>query len=215
MACEHCEGADRLFDLKGAKKELKVYKKRGALKATRHLIELLEEESFKDKSLLDIGGGIGILQWNHLENNGRDTTGVDASSGYLNIAEEVANEKGLSDKTRFLFGDFLDVHADIPEHDFVTMDKVICCYPDYKTLIKTASSKSKELLAVSFPMDGIIAEFAQWLGIMFMKYIKNNPFRPYVHPVREIERVISESGFDLISQSRSFPWHIRVYKRNN
>ena len=213
MPCEHCCGADQVFDLKTAKKERKRYFKKGPKGATKKLIEALANIPAKDKTLLDIGGGIGILQWNHLKENGLATTHVD-SSGYQTIAKEISNEMGFANRSQFLFGDFVEIQKEIKPHDFVTLDKVVCCYPDYKKLLIAATKKCDETLALSFPMVGFIAKAFQKLGGLDMKYIERSAFRPFVHPVHKIDEVIRSNGFYLASQTMSFPWHVRVYKRS-
>ena len=87
MTCKHCCGADQLFNLKGAEKELKKYRKKGPGKVTTKLIELLTgHDDLAGKTLLDIGGGIGAIQWGFLENGGKYTIDVDASNGYQHVA---------------------------------------------------------------------------------------------------------------------------------
>ncbi|MGB0391183.1 MAG: hypothetical protein ACPGD5_06420 [Salibacteraceae bacterium] len=214
MPCEHCCGADQVFDLKTAKKERKRYFKKGPKGATKRILEALDKFPKKDKTLLDIGGGIGIIQWNHLEAGGSKTTHLDSSSGYQTVAKEIAIKKGFSDHSQFHFGDFVEIQREIKPHDFVTLDKVVCCYPDYEELLIAATKKCDETLALSFPMDGFIAKAFQKVGGLYMKYIERSAFRPFVHPVHKIDEVIRSNGFYLASQALSFPWHVRVYKRN-
>ena len=94
----HCCGADLLFDEKTAKKQYKNYLKKGPSKVTKRLIEQLSSQN-TGKTLLDVGGGIGALQWWFLNNNGDSTIGVDASSGYIKLAKEHAAKSGFKDKT--------------------------------------------------------------------------------------------------------------------
>src|SRR5210317_2078811 len=100
MTCNHCCGADRLFDLKGAKKELKKYKKKGPGKSSKRIISFIFANDTLGKSLLDIGGGIGALQWAFFKQGGIKTFDVDASLGYLNVAESYAIENGYMDKAQ-------------------------------------------------------------------------------------------------------------------
>ena len=213
MTCRHCCGADQLFDLKGARKELKKYKKKGLGKSSRKLIEMMfNNQDLQDKSLLDIGGGIGKIQWAFLQNGGSKSVDVDASLGYLQVAEEYANANDFMEKASFFHGDFVDQSKEIEVADFVTLDKVICCYPDYKSLLKKSLEKCGNSIGVVYPLGGPISKaIIQFNKLYFL--IKKNPFRTYIHSPEEIENFILDQGFTTCYKTIKFPWHVQVYKR--
>lgn len=213
MACEHCCGADQIFDLKGAEKKLKKYKKNGPGTVTKRLINFLSESNQLDgKSLLDIGGGIGAIQWDFLHGGGDLTIDVDASKSYQQVASDYAAELGYGQKVKFVFGDFVDKSAEIPEVDFVTMDKVLCCYPNYQSLLEAALYKCKESIIISFPVGGPIARLFAVLENLYFK-IKKIAFGTYIHSPKQIEELIKSHGFEMTKKSISFPWHIQSYRR--
>ncbi len=210
MTCKHCCGADQLFDLKSAQKEMKKYKKKGAGKSTRKLLSLMYSLNQKNQTLLDIGGGIGAIQWAFMENGGNKTTDVDSSSGYLHVAQEYAAEKGFD--TEFKMADFNDVANEVEAHDIVTLDKVVCCYPDYKLLLGNALDKADKALAMTMPLGGFVSKALGQLTRAYLM-IKKNPFRTYVHNPSEVQSFIESKGFRLSSKGFSFPWLVRVYER--
>ncbi len=212
MTCKHCYDANDLFDLKTARKEKRKYSKKGPSGVTKKLVEFLSDIPRKDKNLLDIGGGIGILQLDHLSRGGSKTTDVDASVAYLEVAKELAIEKGFSEKTSYRQGDFVDDVENLGTFSIVTLDKVVCCYPDFRALLKKSMDHTNEFLALSFPMGGPIAKFVSWLGASWMR-IKGSSFRPYIHSRSEIEGMINQNGFKLEKATRHFPWRVQVYKR--
>lgn len=211
MGCEHCCGADMLFDLKSAQKELRSYKKRGPRKTTKKLLALLSGYDQKGKSLLDIGGGIGAIQWEFVRNGGIKTTDVDSSSGYITVASDYAKEISHND-ANFKISDFNDVQEELDRHDFVSLDKVICCYPEYKNLLGNALNKTGTAIAITMPLGG-------WLSILFAQLttiyliLRKNPFRSYIHSPKQIHNYIESSGFRLSEKALSFPWLVRVYER--
>lgn len=213
MPCEHCCGADRLFDLGSAKKELKKYQKKGPRSATRKLIGLLKSEDLAKATMLEVGGGIGAISWHFLEHGAATVTDVDASSGYIETARNYADTRGWSDKCTFVFGDLTEAAHSIPSHDFLSMDKIICCYPDYKVLLETALSKCKQTFIVSYPVDDPVSGFLNRLVNLYM-WIRKNPYRSYIHPVKEIRQTIHDLDFRLIGKDRSLQWHLELYKRN-
>ena len=204
----HCCGADLLFDEKTAKKQYKNYLKKGPSKVTKKLIEQLSSLD-TGKTLLDVGGGIGALQWWFLNHEGESVVGVDASSGYINMATTHAVKAGLENRTTYIQGDFTEVSSALPKVDTLTLDKVICCYPNYKNILEAATKKAN-VIALSYPMDGIIADAFRGLGVLYMK-AKGNPFRPYVHSVSDIRLTMRNLGYKRENHTLSFPWIVETY----
>ncbi len=214
MTCQHCCDADHFFDLKVAEKDLSKYRKKGVKGATKKLIQALSQFNRKGRSLLDIGGGIGAIQWDHLENGGGRTSDVDASWAYLNAAEKYSRSQGWEEHTTFLQGDFVDQESNPGRHDFVTLDKVVCCYPDFEKLLTKSLEHCEQVIALSFPRGGPIAKLLNLTAIAWMR-IKGSSFRPYIHPKKEMEMLITSHGFSKLSETSSFPWIIQAYARKN
>ena len=212
MTCTHCCGADQFFDLKSAQKKLEKFKRNRVGKATKRLLKLVHLQNVKDKTLLDIGGGIGAIQWSFLEKGGKNTLDVDASNGYLEVAKSYAENNDYMDKVRFLYGDLVDKAGEIKAHDFVTLDKVVCCYPDYKSLLGMALDKCNETIALTYPLGGPISKITAIFENIYF-YFKKNPFHTYIHSPREIERFIISKGFKVVHKKISFPWHVQVYEK--
>lgn len=214
MTCNHCCGADQFFDLKIAEKKMKSFKRKGAGNTTKKLLNLLMQQNLNGKTLLDIGGGIGAIQWFFLENGAKNTLDVDASNGYIKVAKAHAVENELADKAQFLTGDFIDNAEEIQAHDFVTLDKVVCCYPDYKSLIGQALEKCTDTIALTFPLGGPLSKITAIIENIYFSF-KKNPFNTYIHSPREIEEFIVSKGFAPVQKKISFPWHIQIYSRVN
>jgi len=208
----NCCGAERLFNLKAAKKELRKYKKSGPGKPTRALIEAMGTTELKDQTLLDIGGGIGAIQWDFFKKGGAKTTHLEYSEGYLEVAEEYARENSWEGQIAFIQGDFLEVANTVEKHDFVTLDKVICCYPDYKGLLSSALNKCNHTIGMVYPLGGSIANIIVFFAKLFLK-LSGNQFHPYIHPVASIRRLVFDEGFESVHSSVTFPWHVEVYRR--
>lgn len=209
---QNCCGANKIFDLKTAQKEHKKYLKSGPARSTRRLIEAIGAEIPVGRSLLDIGGGIGALQWHFLSNGASWTTDVDYSKGYIQVARTHAAEQGWDGRTHFHEGDFLELSSMIGAHDFITLDKVICCYPDYRGLLTMALSKSKMGLGLVYPMGGWISRSVAYLGRVYLR-LTGNAFRSYIHPVKEVRALVASHGFVKVTSHLSFPWHVELYLR--
>src|SRR5204863_302008 len=60
MTCCQPDSFDAVFSEKRASKDLKRYRKKGPDKTTRLLLDALKADGVAGKTLLDIGGGIGV-----------------------------------------------------------------------------------------------------------------------------------------------------------
>ena len=213
MECNHCCGADQFFDPKVAQKKMRHYKRKGAGKSTKRLLEQLSIYNFENKTLLDIGGGVGAIQWHFLERGGKSTLDVDASNGYIDVAKSYAAANNFEEKAQFLNGDFVDMSEEISRCDYVTLDKVVCCYPDYQSLLGMALQKCDDTIALTFPLAGPISKLTAIVENIYFKF-KKNPFRTFIHSPADIEMFILSKGFSIVSKKISFPWHVRVYKKD-
>ena len=159
-----------------------------------------------------MGGGIGAIQWWFLNQGGKQTYGVDASSGYIELAEEHAAKNNFNESTHFIMGDFTAKGKELPNVNHLTLDKVICCYPDFKAILNLACEKATDTISLSYPMSGFIADLIRGFGVLTMKF-SGNPFKPYIHSVASVRALLVENGFELKEKELSFPWHIETYTR--
>ncbi len=211
---EHCCGADQLFSLKDAEKERKRYLKKGPKSSTAAIIVQLSGEVRLGERLLDIGGGIGVLGMELRKNGLAQYTSVDASSGYQRVASEMLESSSSeSFRARFLQGDFVELADQLETHEYVTLDKVICCYPQMEELLRAASEKCSSQIALSYPPSGLIAKMLRALGNTYFR-LRGNPFRTYLHPKKEVHRILTNQGFKQVSKSQRFPWKIEIWQRN-
>src|SRR5215207_8370729 len=153
MPCNCCEITDNAFSEAEARADVKKYHKKGPAKQTRLILEAIRSLGLKNSALLDIGGGIGVIHHELLNDVAREATHVDASSSYLREAKQEAARRGHSDRVNFIHADFTDVASDLPAADIVTLDRVVCCYPDFRGLLKAAADHSRKALALTYPRE--------------------------------------------------------------
>src|SRR5512140_2066302 len=151
MPCNCCQITDKTFGEDDARGDMRKYRKRGPAAQTREMLKAVRSVGIKDASLLDIGGGVGSIHHELLDGPARQATHVDASAAYLKQAEAEAARRGHASVVRFIHADFTDVAAELPPVDIVTLDRVVCCYPDFAALLTAAASRSRRVLAMSYP----------------------------------------------------------------
>lgn len=211
MTSDFCNRANDLSYIKSANKKVKQYKKKEASKSTKKLLYLMAKYNYSGKSLLDIGGDAEAIQQEFHQYGGAVTTVVGASKGYLQAPAEFAKTKKQSN-INFISGDFVEVQNEISEHEFLTLNKVICCYPDYKKLLLGALEKTTEVIAISIPIGGIIFKILSKIANLYF-LISKSSVRNYIHDPKQVHAFITDHGFELSEKALSFPWIIRVYER--
>jgi SAM-dependent methyltransferase len=212
MPCNCCEITDRVFTEAEAKAELRSYQKHGPANQTKLILQAIRSLGLKNAHLLDIGGGIGAIYHELLKDVAEKATHVDASSAYLKEANQEAARRGNSERVNFIHADFTDVAPDLPQADVVTLDRVVCCYPDFRSLLTAAAAHSRSALALTYPRE------IWYLGIglkmvNFFQKLRRDPFRVFLHPVAEMDSLLKREGLERVSLRRLFVWEMALYQR--
>ena len=210
--CPHCEGADAIFDQKTAASDLRDYQKGGAGGTTKRLLDAIKAAGVSGLSLLDIGGGIGVIQHELAAAGVERVTDVDASRAYLRMAREEAERRGYAENASYVHGDFVALSPQIDDADIVTMDRVICCYPHVEALVESAASKARRIFGVVYPRD------LWWikLGMPVMNFflrLQGTAFRGFVHPSATVERITASHGFRKVAQHDGWLWQVSVFAK--
>jgi magnesium-protoporphyrin O-methyltransferase len=203
---------DEQFNAEEARRDLLQYRASGPDASTRVLIQALVAQGVEGASLLDIGGGIGAVQLGLLEAGAASSVNVDASAPYLQVAESEAAERGWRDRTRYLHGDFTRLADDVEPADIVTLDRVICCYPDARALIGRSAAKARRLYGLVHPVDRWWTRLFGVLGNVGCR-LSRNPYRIYIHPQSLIDALVRAEGLEPVSVRNALFWRTAVYRR--
>src|SRR5262245_36352307 len=214
MPSNCCQMEDNTFGEDEAKANLRDYRRRGPANQTKLILEAVRSLGLKNAELLDVGGGIGAIHHELLGDVAREATHVDASSAYLKIATEEAKRQGHSERVNFIHADFTDVAADLPQVDIVTLDRVVCCYPDFRSLLKAAAAQSRIALAMTYPRETWYLRMGGKV-INFFQGLRRDPFRMFLHPVIEMDALLKREGFERTARRRLFVWEMGLYRRVN
>jgi hypothetical protein len=212
MPCNCCEITDNAFSEEEARAELRSYRQRGPARQTKLILEAIRSLGLKNANLLDIGGGIGVIHHELLEDIAREATHVDASSAYLKEAKQEAARRGHSERVNFIHADFTDVASEVLRADVVTLDRVVCCYPDFRRLLSTAAEHSVRALAFTYPRETWYLRMGLKI-INFFQRLRRDPFRVFLHPVNEMDALLNAEGFKRVSLRRLFVWEMALYQR--
>lgn len=210
--CSFTDSAKAHFSEKHVADDLARYRRNGPDITTRLLRDALAEAHLISGTVLDIGAGLGALSLELLDAGAASATAVDAAEAFVLAGRNEAARRGRADRVSFTHGDFAAIAPHLPAASLVVMDRVICCYPSYPTLLSEALGHASDAFAWSYPRDrwfiraGIALENA-------MRKLRANPFRAFVHPVTEMQRTVGQAGFELVSRKQTPKWSIEVYRR--
>jgi len=212
MECCQCQAAERLFDDRMARSDLRRYRRRGPQKTTRLLVDALAARGVAGLSVLDIGGGIGAIQHGLVAAGAASATDVDASSAYLAAAKDEAARRGYADRATYLRGNFVDVTAQVPQADIVTLERVVCCYPDMPGLVGASAAKARRYYGLVYPRDAWWMRLAGRL-INAALWVQRTSFRFYIHPAAAVDAVAHAAGLTPAFHRAAGPWQVVLYER--
>lgn len=210
--CSHCDAADNVFDIGMAQAELEDYRQHGPARETRLIIDTLKQLGVTGLTLLDIGGGVGAIHHELLKAGAAAALDVDASTHYIAASRQEAERQGHSDRLHHRKGDFVSLAEDIDAADVVTLDRVVCCYPDMHALVGLSAERARRFYGLVFPVD-------RWytrIGVALLNVtqrIRRDPFRFFVHPTAEVQRILDASGLQQYLHKKGMLWQIMVYVR--
>ena len=213
MPCNCCEITDTAFSEAEARSELRSYRKHGPEKHTELLLDAIRSLKLKNADLLDIGGGIGAIHHELLEDVARQATHVDASSAYLKEARDETARRGHRERVNFIHADFTDVASELPKVDLVTLDRVVCCYPDFRGLLRAAAEHSRRAVALTYPRETWYLRFGLRV-INFFQGLRKDPFRVFLHPIAEMDALLRSEGFERVTLRRLFVWEMALYQKS-
>ncbi len=197
---------------KWASEDIALYRKGEPAKTTSLLVNALIAQGVHALSLLDIGGGIGIVQLELLSAGAIAVTSVEASTAYIHVAREEAARTAREHQITYVHGDFVSLADTIPEADIVTLDRVICCYDNVKALVSLSASKARRLYGVVYPRSSWWGKFLLFFENMGY-WLRRSPFRAFVHSSELVNQLIQDEGLTEVYHSHTLTWQVVVYQR--
>src|SRR5262249_31675494 len=135
MTCAcHCASAVSAFDAKRADSDRKRYERKGPDPTTRLLLAELRSVTRAGDTLLDGGGGVGVIGLERASAGLGEVVHVEAAPAFLAMAQRLFAEGARPARFRQIPGDFAEL-TPRPTGDLVTLDRVVCCYPDMRGLL--------------------------------------------------------------------------------
>jgi magnesium-protoporphyrin O-methyltransferase len=205
MNCCTPTGYRTIFGAKAVQRDARRYRRKGLSGSAGWLRDALRGDGVSERSVLEVGGGIGGLQIELLEAGARHATNVEIIDNYEATARSLISEHSVDDRVERHVADFAVQPEQLPAADIVILHRVICCYPDPDTLTSAACGRAKDRVAITIPRE------ARWVKLGFRAMnawlrIRRIAFRGYVHPHAQILDVAATYGFHATHHDRGLLW---------
>ena len=212
MGCCNAEAAGEFFTERVAQRDARRYRKKGLDARARAVVDFLRSHEVEGRRVLEVGGGTGTIQLELLKAGAERAVNVELSHAYEREARALAEEAGVAARVERVLGDFVERAPELEPADIVVMHKVVCCYPDYRSLVGAGAGRASRYLVLTFPRE------SWWVraGIRVanaIEWARRHTFRAYVHPPDAILAVARAHGLRPIHQHRGVIWQLAALER--
>lgn len=195
-----CPGSPRyegVFDDRFAHDIAERYRRRGLTAPEHRIVDHLAGIGLADRSVLEIGGGVGEIQLELLSRGASLATNLELSGAYEAEARALLAERGVTDRADRLVGVDLASDGDrIAAADFVVLHRVVCCYPDSERLLEAAAAHARRAVVFSHPPRTWFTRLSVGLGNAWMR-LRGREYRGYVHSPWAMYGVLERAGFGI------------------
>ena len=212
MNCCTPQGYRTVFTTRTAARDARRYRRRGLSGTAKWLAAQLTADGIRERSLLEIGGGVGGMQVALLRAGASRATNVEIADTYEPAARELIAESGLEDRVERIVADFAERPEAAAAADIVILHRVICCHPDAVGLTTAACRHARDRVAITIPRAAWwtrfgIAVMNRWLRL------RRIPFAVYVHPPAQVTGLAHSLGFTTTHHDRGLLWESVVLER--
>ena len=201
-----------MFDPRFAKRMAARYRKRGLDKTSRRMVELLSQAGVQDATVLEIGGGVGEIQLELLRGGAASATNLELSPAYDAEAARLIAEAGLGDRVQRRLVDIAADPTAVEPADIVVLHRVVCCYPDYATLLGVAADHTRRQLVFSHPPRNPLSWAVVATQNLLLR-LSGREFRTFAHPPAAMLAVLAENGLRPSAAYRGPVWQVAAATR--
>ncbi len=212
MTCCSGKGCDEFFGERIAHRDARRYRRKGLDGTARRIVELAERGGVQGRTVLEVGGGVGAIQLELLRAGAERTVNVELSPAYEPFAVQLLRASALEGRVDRRLLDFAAEGDSVEPADLVVLNRVVCCYPDYETLVGAAADHTRQRLFLTFPRDAWWTRFGL-RTINLVQRLRRRAFRVYLHPPAAIVAVAGARGLALNARERGAFWELVGFER--
>ncbi|MGH3044516.1 MAG: class I SAM-dependent methyltransferase [Gaiellaceae bacterium] len=210
--CRPPRGYTSIFSKRAARRDAKRYRKGGLDDVGEQMVAFLRERGVAGATVLEVGGGVGALQLELLKSGAVRATNLELSPEYEDVAADLAQEAGVSERVERRLGDLVADPGLAGEADAVLMHRVVCCYPDYDGLVGAASERSRRFLVMSFPRSRTLIRLGMGAVNVAARLLRWE-YRTWVHSPEAIVAAAERRGLTLVQESYGRIWQVAALER--
>jgi 16S rRNA G966 N2-methylase RsmD len=188
------------------------YRNKGLDKTARRMVELLAERGVQGATVLEIGGGVGEIQLELLRRGAASATNLELSPGYEHEAAALIQGAGFTDRVRRHLVDIAADPAAVEPADIVVLHRVVCCYPDYASLLGVAADHARRQLVFSHPPRNPVSRAVVATQNVLLR-LSGREFRTFAHPPAAMLAVLAEHGLRPAVAHRGPVWQVVAASR--
>jgi magnesium-protoporphyrin O-methyltransferase len=162
--------------------------------------------------VLEIGGGVGEIQIELLRAGAARAANLELSPAYEDEAAELLRESGLQGRVERRIQDIAVEPSAVAPADFVVLNRVVCCYPDYERLLGAAAEHARRALVFSYPPRNAISRSLVGVANLAFRFMRRE-YRTFTHSPGAMLGVLERLGFRVSYQHHAALWQIAGLER--
>lgn len=210
--CCSPRGYRQIFSERNARSDARRYRRRGLDDVSGLIVRLVQERGVSDRTLLEVGGGVGAIEIELLKAGLSGAVSVELTPTYEAEARALLREHGFEDRVERRVLDFAQAGGGIEPADFVVLNRVLCCYPDMPLLAGAAADHARRALVLSFPNDRWWTRLAFTLANVALR-VGRRQFRIFLHPPASILATAERHGLRPTYDEPGRIWHVVALER--
>jgi SAM-dependent methyltransferase len=189
------------------------YKNKGLSRSSKLLLKFILDGNAQGKAVLDLGCGAGGLSMELLKHGAQSAVGFDLSPRMIVAATDLARASGFETRAKFQEGNAATL--ELPRSDIVVMDKVLCCYSEWRPLLKNAMEASNIMVGFIVPRDEGVTKLPFRIALRIANYFqrRRGGVLFYLHPLGIVDKTLRDSGFKHLRKQGSRFWLVFLYSR--
>jgi len=211
--CCSPKGYRWVFSERSARAEAKRYRRKGLDSTSRRIVDFLVAQGVEDRTVLEVGGGIGAIQIELLKAGASRATSVELTPTYEEEARGLLEEAGLADRVDRKLMDFAQEAGQVAPADVVIMNRVICCYPDMPRLAGAAAGHARQVLVMSYPRYTWWTRIGLGTSNVMLRLLRRE-FHVFVHRPDRIIATSRAQGLEPVLDQSGVLWTVAGLRRS-
>jgi 2-polyprenyl-3-methyl-5-hydroxy-6-metoxy-1,4-benzoquinol methylase len=204
--CDH-DDYQSVFTGRFARRQSRRYRRHGLTPAAQRIVDFATSRGIEGATVLEIGGGVGHLHVELLRRGASRVTNLEISQNYESEAARVMDEAGVRERITRRLLDIARDPDDVEAADVVVLHRVVCCYPDYATLLGVAAGHARRTLVFSYPAANTINRL-EFAADNTYRWMRRNDFRTFLHPADGLLHAAQRDGMALEYRHHARDWDV-------